>query len=128
VDKEGLEGDYQMAVTPWTWVQPKNRDELLTRLADARDLNLPERERENLCACAYTEILKLVHETNDQHEAEIIALRKRTIAAETELARVKPVWEAEVARLQRENERLIKALSVWMDARGINVVLKGATP
>lgn len=43
----------------WTWVQPKDQDDLLARLADARDLNVPERERENLCACAYTEIRRL---------------------------------------------------------------------
>ena len=43
----------------WTWVQPKNQDELLARLADARDLNVPERERENLCACACAEIKRL---------------------------------------------------------------------
>ena len=33
------------------WMQPKSQDELLARLADACDLNMPERERENLCAC-----------------------------------------------------------------------------
>ena len=27
---------------------------MISRLADARDLNVSERERENLCACAYT--------------------------------------------------------------------------
>lgn len=48
--------------TPWTWVQPKNQAELLTRLADARDLDMTERERENLCACAYTEITRLQRE------------------------------------------------------------------
>jgi chromosome segregation ATPase len=104
VDKEGLEGDYQMAVTPWIWVQPKNRDELLTRLADARDLNLPERERENLCACAHAEIVKLVRETNESHEAEIIALRGRVVAAESKLGRVKPIWEVRLAGVERERD------------------------
>ena len=45
--------------TPWTWVQPKDRNELLQRLEDARDLNVPERERENLCGVAHGEIMKL---------------------------------------------------------------------
>ena len=40
----------------WVWVQPKTKGELLTRLAEARDLSVPERERENLCAVAYTYI------------------------------------------------------------------------
>ena len=34
-------------------------DELLKRLADARDLNVPERERENLCSISYGTIIKL---------------------------------------------------------------------
>ncbi len=36
-----------------------NLDELLKRLADARDLNVPERERENLCSLAHGAITKL---------------------------------------------------------------------
>lgn len=36
-----------------------NLDELLKRLADARDLNVPERERENLCSISYGVITKL---------------------------------------------------------------------
>ena len=39
-----------------------NRDELLARLADARDLTVSERERENLCAAAHTEITRLAKE------------------------------------------------------------------
>ncbi len=50
----------KMTMTPWTWVQPKDQAELLARLAKARDLNVPERERENLCACAHTEIVRMV--------------------------------------------------------------------
>ncbi|MCR4300849.1 MAG: hypothetical protein NUV51_04500 [Sulfuricaulis sp.] len=53
----------------WTWVQPKNQDELLARLVEARDLKVPERERENLCACALTEIRRLQQETLDLHAA-----------------------------------------------------------
>lgn len=52
-----------------TWIQPKNQQELLLRLADARDLAVSERERENLCACAYTEIKRLQQETLDLHAA-----------------------------------------------------------
>jgi hypothetical protein len=35
------------------------QDDLLSRLTNARDMNVPERERENLCACAYTAITRL---------------------------------------------------------------------
>ena len=38
---------------PWVWVQPKNREELIQRLLDAREYAVPERERENLCSVAY---------------------------------------------------------------------------
>jgi len=36
-----------------------NLDELLKRLADARDLDVPERERENMCSLAHGAIIKL---------------------------------------------------------------------
>ena len=49
----------------WTWVQPKNRDELLSRLADARDRAVPERERENLCSVAHGEITRLIQALQD---------------------------------------------------------------
>ena len=42
-----------------TWVQPKTQAELMSRLADAVMLKVSERERENLCACALTEIRRL---------------------------------------------------------------------
>ena len=45
---------------PVTWVQPVGIDALLLRLADARDLAVPERERENLCSVAHGTITKLV--------------------------------------------------------------------
>ena len=38
---------------PWVWHQPKDRAELLKRLAEARDMKVHERERENLCSCAF---------------------------------------------------------------------------
>lgn len=44
----------------WAWVQPANHADLLDRLRLARDLAVPERERENLCACAATTIKKLL--------------------------------------------------------------------
>lgn len=47
---------------PWVWVQPKDRAELLQRLADARDLAVPEKERENLCACAHEALFKAEQE------------------------------------------------------------------
>ena len=53
----------------WTWVQPRTREELLTRLAHARDLDVPARERENLCAAAYTEILGMPQTAAEQQLA-----------------------------------------------------------
>lgn len=41
---------------PWQWVQPHGTDEILARLADCRDLNVSERERENMCSVAHEEI------------------------------------------------------------------------
>ena len=70
----------------WVWVQPRDQNELLRRLADARDLDVAERERENLCACAYTEIKRLQQETLDLHAAGC-AESERADAAETEATR-----------------------------------------
>ena len=44
----------------WTWVQPANTAELLARLAQGRDITMPRRELENLCAAAISEINKLL--------------------------------------------------------------------
>jgi len=44
---------------PWKWIQPRGTDEILKRLADARDLAVPERERENMCSVAHGEITRL---------------------------------------------------------------------
>ena len=41
---------------PWVWVQPKDRAELIQRLLEAREYAVHERERENLCSCAYEEL------------------------------------------------------------------------
>lgn len=38
--------------TPWKWVQPETREDLIQRLNDAADLAVPERERENCCKVA----------------------------------------------------------------------------
>lgn len=43
----------------WKWMQPVDRAELLQRLADARDLDVSARERENLCSTAHGEIVRL---------------------------------------------------------------------
>ncbi len=58
-------------MTEWKWKQPQTQAELLARLADARDLAVPERERENLCACAITEINRLIANTTDKTSAAI---------------------------------------------------------
>lgn len=61
----------------WTWVQPRTREELLMRLADARDLRVPERERENLCGAAHAEITRMAND---------MVPRSRVAAMEQELA------------------------------------------
>ena len=43
---------------PWSWVQPKSREELIQRLFEAREYAVPERERENLCSMAYEALRK----------------------------------------------------------------------
>lgn len=50
---------------PWRWMQPLNREALLSRLADARDFEVPARERENLCGVAHGEISKLAEALQD---------------------------------------------------------------
>jgi hypothetical protein len=49
----------------WTWVQPVGIDALLSRLADARDFAVPERERENLCDVAHSTISRLAEALSD---------------------------------------------------------------
>jgi|GEM_PF-3447906 len=53
------QGDGASGAVKARWVQPQTRTELLERLAAARDLRVSERERENLCACAFTGITRL---------------------------------------------------------------------
>ena len=47
------------------WVQPSDRAALLQRLADARDFEVPARERENLCSVAHGEISRLAEALQD---------------------------------------------------------------
>ena len=49
----------------WRWVQPPDRAALLQRLADARDFEVPARERENLCSVAHGEISRLAEALQD---------------------------------------------------------------
>ena len=42
---------------PWAWIQPIGIDNLIARLQDARDLAVPDRERENLCSMAATALI-----------------------------------------------------------------------
>lgn len=49
----------------WTWVQPLGRAALLQRLADARDLEVSARERENLCSVALSDITRLSEALED---------------------------------------------------------------
>ncbi|MFA6063920.1 MAG: hypothetical protein WC736_15135 [Gallionella sp.] len=51
-----------MSAEQWKWVQPATLDDLLARLSDARDLKVPERERENLCAVSFDYLIKLRRE------------------------------------------------------------------
>ena len=45
---------------PWVWVQPANHADLVKRLEEARDYDVPARERENLCSCAASAIRNLL--------------------------------------------------------------------
>ena len=47
------------------WVQPPDRAARLQRLADARDFDVPSRERENLCSVAHGEITRLADALQD---------------------------------------------------------------
>lgn len=49
-------------VTPFVWIQPRTDAELLKRLAEARDYNVNERERENLCSAAHDRLKALLTE------------------------------------------------------------------
>ena len=85
----------------WVWKQPKNQDDLLSRLADARDLNVPERERENLCGCAHTEI--------EGQRAQIAELGQ-------ELQRERDMHIADIIKLDDHVCLRIKALIAARDA------------
>ena len=61
----------------WEWEQPTDRDDLINRLAHARDTNVPARERENLCGCAYTELRQLGRELA---EKDVTILRLETVS------------------------------------------------
>ena len=44
---------------PWQWFQPETTSELITRLIEASDFMVHERERENLCSVAAAKIRTL---------------------------------------------------------------------
>ena len=44
---------------PWQWIQPKTTSEIITRLIEASDFMVHERERENLCSVAAAKIRTL---------------------------------------------------------------------
>jgi len=44
---------------PWQWFQPETTSELITRLIEASDFLVHERERENLCSVAAAKIRTL---------------------------------------------------------------------
>src|SRR3972149_6026424 len=93
----------------WTWVQPRTREELLTRLADARDLDVPAREREKLCAAAYTEILGMPQTAAEQQwaraEHDIIVREAVVTHLEQQLA----ARDAEIVRMHNERQELMCA-------------------
>ena len=47
---------------PYAWIQPVTYEQLLERLAQAREYAVNERERENLCAVAHDELNTLLSE------------------------------------------------------------------
>lgn len=55
----------------WAWVQLADYEALVERLAIARDLSVPERERENLCACAHTALKALLVERGGAMDSEL---------------------------------------------------------
>ncbi len=101
------------------WKQPKDTEELLSRLADARDLAVPERERENLCACAFTALtearaaLAERDATVQRLEAEYQALDEQTsrysLKACDERMRADKA-EADLAALRAEQDQTRSAL------------------
>ena len=62
-------------ITPWKWVQPTN-SELVSRLIEARELNVHERERENLCSVAAGRIVAL-----ERTNAELVAALQALLSA-----------------------------------------------
>ena len=100
---------------PWVWRQPTNQAELLSRLADARDLDVPERERENLCACAHEEIVRLRGQADiwaTQRASYLEDLRSGDRALDDAKAETARLWEryeaseAEISRLTAERDAL----------------------
>ena len=45
---------------PWVWIQPRTDDELIERLIQAREYNVHELERENLCSVAAGRLQRLI--------------------------------------------------------------------
>lgn len=45
---------------PWRWIQPRTDAELIERLIQAREYNVHERERENLCSVAAERLQQLI--------------------------------------------------------------------
>lgn len=80
---------------PWVWRQPTDQADLLARLADARDWDVPERERENLCACAHTEITRLLGQADTwetQRASYLEDLRAGDRALDEAKAEIERVW------------------------------------
>lgn len=93
---------------PWTWVQPAGTNALLDRLRIARDEAVPERERENLCSCAMTEITRLLGLIDKRDSSlgkfgETLANQRRRLSVEADdlLAELKRAQEAALEKFGR---------------------------
>jgi len=95
----------------WTWVPPSDTAALLERLAIARDLDVPARERENLCSVARNEIARLAQRVV---ALELTNERLRTSWVE-DVARERGLKDAEIKRFQRLVEERENLLYEFLD-------------
>ena len=89
--KDFMSNIYGLA-TPWKWIQPSGSVEIKQRLLEARDFNVHERERENMCSVAHGHIVYLELELTALRE-ELEAIRARLAEAEKDAQRYR--WLAD---------------------------------
>lgn len=89
---------------PWQWIQPKGTTELINRLIEARDFNVHERERENLCSVAAGKIEDMDNENSRlRSELEAVASSGR-------------IWSAKLTAMTKwldENQHDVWRRGLW---------------